>query len=179
MARRLGLPAMSPIRAGALCALVALSSGSVHLAWGSVADTFIVDKTGHEPSVMAPMLAAFQSNQDTGFTPDALIIRPLFSASRRPRARVEPVPEPPPQVVSIAPPPEEPPPVYIVGGVIVSSGIRKILLRREPREPAKWLNQGEMTGEGWTIASIRADAVVLERGGREVEMPLRVSAVSH
>jgi hypothetical protein len=178
MARRLGLSATSLIKSVALCGLVAISSGSVHLAWGSVSDTVTTEQTEQAGAGPLPMLAALQQSEEIAFAPDALVARPLFSATRRPRATVDPVVEPTPEIVSIAPPPEEPPPVYIVGGVIVSTGVRKILLRRELREPAKWLSQGEMTGEGWTIASIRSDGVVLKRGEREVAMPFRASVVS-
>jgi hypothetical protein len=176
MARRLILSAASLVKAGAVCALVALSTGSVHLAWGSVAHPLPAVSLDPKPSETSGMLVALQAGGETNFAPNALLARPLFSPSRRQPVQAEPIVETPAEVVSVAPAPEEPPPSYIVGGLVVSAEVRKILLRREQREAAKWLSQGDMTGEGWTIVSIKPDGVVLERGGREFAVPLRVNA---
>jgi hypothetical protein len=167
--------AMTLAKAGAVCGLVALSTGSVHFAWGSVAHPMSADAFEDKRSDASTMVAVLQAGADTTFVPDALVTRPLFSASRRQPVQPEPVVEPPVEAASVASSPEEPPPSYIVGGVIVSAGVRKILLRREQREAAKWLSQGEMTGEGWTIVSIKTDGAVLERGGREFAVPLRIN----
>jgi len=174
MARKLNLSAMALAKTGMICGLVALSTGSVHLAWGSVVNPMSAGSIGAKPSEASAMLAILQAGTETTFVPDALVARPLFSASRRQPVQPEPVVEPPPNPISSAPPPEEPPPSYIVGGLIVSDGVRKILLKREQREAAKWLSQGEMTGEGWTIVSIKTDGAILERGGREFAVPLRM-----
>ncbi|GEO17699.1 hypothetical protein MAE02_53950 [Microvirga aerophila] len=124
------------------------------------------------------MLIAFQADAETTFVPDALVARPLFSPSRRQAAQIEPMVEPPVEVASVASPPEEPPPSYIVGGLIVSAEVRKILLRREQREAAKWLSQGDVTGEGWTVVSIKTDGAILEREGREFVVPFRVNTAA-
>lgn len=161
------------LRAGALFGLAMASAGSVHLAWSKVADPIVV---GHgslpEQTSVTMVLAALQPVGGPGFAPDALIARPLFSSSRRPKAPAEPVPEP--VEAMPAAPPEVPPPAYIIDGVIISDNIRKILLRRERREPGQWVSEGEKTREGWTVVSINANATVLKQGVREYSQPLRV-----
>jgi hypothetical protein len=161
------------LRASVLCILAGMSVGSVHFAWGKITDPVAV-KPGGSPRQSDPttFLAALQPSGEESFTPDALIAKPLFAPSRRAAVESEPASEP---VETLpAAPPEVPPPSYIIDGVIVSADVRKILLRRAPREAGQWVSQGEKTREGWTIVSIRAEAAVLQQGGREYALPLRL-----
>ena len=175
MARKLISTATSLTRAGAVCCLAALSIGSMHFAWGSVAHSLPAASLEPKPSETSTVLVTLQADAETTFVPDALIVRPLFSPGRRQAAQIEPIMEPPAEVASVASPPEELPPSYIVGGLIVSAEVRKILLRREQREAVKWLSQGDMTGDGWTVVSIETDGAILKRGGREFAVPFRAN----
>jgi hypothetical protein len=175
MARKLMFSAASLARAGAVSGLAALSIGSMHFTWGSVAHSLPATSLEPKPSETSTVLVALQAGSETAFVPDALIVRPLFSPSRRQAPQIEPMVEPPAEVASVASPPEAPPPSYIVGGLIVSAEVRKILLRREQREAVKWLSQGDMTGDGWTVVSIKTDGAILVRGGREFVVPFRVN----
>jgi hypothetical protein len=175
MARNLMLSAASLTKAGLVCGLAALSTGSMHFAWGSVAHSLPAASLAQRPSETSTALVALQADAETTFVPDALIVRPLFSPGRRQAAQIEPIMEPPAEVASVASPPEELRPSYIVGGLIVSAEVRKILLRREQREAVKWLSQGDMTGDGWTVVSIKTDGAILKRGGREFVVPFRAN----
>jgi hypothetical protein len=158
----------------ALCATVALAAGSVHVAWGGVGAPPPAAQpspaAGLEVSVILPALHA---ERTPAFTPESLIARPVFSATRRPREEIAPALEAEAPEPAAAPAPPAPP-SYLVDGVMVFAETRKILLRRQPREPGQWLSQGDTTQEGWTILSIRADEIVLEQGGRSVAMSPRM-----
>jgi hypothetical protein len=124
------------------------------------------------PFEVSLILPGLHADRAPAFAPEALVARPVFSATRRPRGEIEPVPEP--EAPEPAAPPHPPaPPSYLVDGVMVFAETRKILLRRQPREPGQWLSQGDTTQEGWTILSIRADEIVLEQGGQSVAMSPR------
>jgi hypothetical protein len=75
--------------------------------------------------------------------------------------------EPPPA------PPQVPPPSYIVGGIVITPTARKTLLRTQPREPGRWVGQGEMTAEGWTVSSVEREAVLLDRDGTSFTLLLQ------
>jgi len=179
MARDLAAARLSWRGAVALGVLVSLAAASVHVAWGGVAAP-VSARWSEVPSgsEVAAILPALYAQKTVAFSPDALVTRPLFSPDRKSRIKVEPVPEP--QTFEPPAPPLPPaPPSYLVDGIMVSGEIRKTLLRRRPREPGQWLNQGDTTQEGWTIASIKADGIVLEQGGRAVAMSLRAARRIH
>ena len=157
----------------ALCVLVSLAAGSIHVAWGAMMSPLPVARSGPlGPSEVAAILPALHAEAAPAFTPEALIGRPLFAPNRRPREEIEPLPEP--EVAeSAAPPPPPAPPPYLVDGVMVFAETRKILLRNQPREQGQWLSQGDTTQDGWTIVSIRADEIVLQQGERSVAMAPR------
>jgi hypothetical protein len=157
----------------ALCTLVGLAAGSIHVAWGGVRSPPPVARTApigaHEVS---SILQALHAKGGAAFTPEALIARPLFAPNRKPYEEIEPTPEPE-LAEQPAPPPPPAPPSYLVDGVMVFAQTRKILLRHQPREPGQWLSQGDTTGEGWTIVSIEPNEVVLKQDGRSVTLSPR------
>jgi hypothetical protein len=63
-------------------------------------------------------------------------------------------------------------PSYVMGGVVISSGLRKALLRSEPRQVGRWVSEGETTQNGWVITTIKPDGVILARGARKHAIPL-------
>jgi hypothetical protein len=176
MVRKLNLPRASRLHWTALCTLAVLALGAGYFAWSTVTDPLVI-ASSRQINRTAPVsiLAALQPSGPAALAPDTLATRPLFSPSRR--RHVEPPPEPEPaRVEEPAPVSTVPPPTYIIGGVIVAPDVRKTLLRREPREPGRWLSQGEITQDGWTIVSVRADGIVLGQGGQEIAMPLRLKS---
>jgi hypothetical protein len=176
MVRKLNLPRASMLHWAVLGILAVPALGAVAFAWSTVTDPIAIASSRQiNRTAPASILAALQPNGSAAFAPETLASRPLFSPSRR--QHVEPPPEPEPaRVEEPAPVLTVPPPAYIIGGVMVAPDVRKTLLRREPREPGRWLSQGEITPDGWTVVSVRADGVVLGQGGQEVAMPLRLKS---
>jgi hypothetical protein len=155
-----------------LCVAAALSATSVHLAWATVFSP-IPAGVARKP---APALdfAAFQAAETPAFEVDALLARPVFSPTRSAQ-RAAPPPEPV-DVVAEEPPPAPPqvqPPSYIVGGIVITPTARRTLLRTQPREPGRWVGQGEMTAEGWTVSSVEREAVLLDRDGSSFTLLLQ------
>jgi hypothetical protein len=96
--------------------------------------------------------------------------RPLFSASRRPRApAVAAAPAPPPPT-EVKPPPPETPPYSLVGTIIGENGRIAILLD-ENSKTATGVREGE-SASGWTLRSVEPRSVVLDGSGRTVTLDL-------
>jgi hypothetical protein len=159
-----------------LVGLAGSAAWSVEFARASLLDPLDLaheaGRGGREPGLQ---LAALAGSDSPAYEPGLLVTKPLFSPSRTPPA--PPVAAPPPEPEP--PPPvrveERPPPRYIVGGVIVSPALRKTLLRKQKREPGQWLSQGEKTREGWTVATISPDEVILTRGERRHTIPVHTT----
>jgi hypothetical protein len=152
-----------------LTALTAVAVLSINFAW-----TSLMGQIDPEPNIGKSFRPIFNSSElraahKSTFQPKELTAKPLFSPSRRPPVPVIAASEPPP---AIAVAPEEPPPAYILAGLVVTSGMRKALLRRKNREAGVWLYQGDKTKEGWTVASIRSNHVTLVRGVRQIAVDL-------
>ncbi len=112
--------------------------------------------------------------------------RPLFLSSRRPF-----VPPPPPvspnnvteQVVA-APAPPEPPPVpavdpstILLKGIMVDGGYREALIVTAADPTPKWHSTGSRI-DGWEVAAINDNEIVLLNGSEEVHLKQYVDKVS-
>ena len=162
------------LRIGVLCSAIALSAALVQFAWAAafhpIPEHAPVRKAA--PSLTA---AALQLPEGRPFEPDALLNRPVFSPTRTRSLPIvtPPAPDQSVQAETPPPPPAIVPPTYLVGGVIVARGKHRALLRTEKREKGRWFAQGETTAEGWRLASVEPNAMVLERGGHSFTLPLQ------
>jgi hypothetical protein len=152
-----------------LTALTAVAVLSINFAW-----TSLMGQIDPEPNIgptFRPMfnISELRAAHNSTFQPKELTAKPLFSPSRTPPLPVIAASAPPP---AIAVAPEEPPPAYILAGLVVTSGMRKALLRRNNREAGVWLYQGDKTKEGWTVGAIRSNHVTLVRGVRQIAVDL-------
>ncbi len=166
MARDLRTNRTALLQIGALCSVIAFSAALIQFAWAAA---FQPIHTTASARKMAPgiTVAALQLVSETPFEPDALLSRPLFSPTRA-RPNPPPAPSEPEQSVSVEPPPapELEPPTYLVSGIVVGPAVHRTLLRTQTHEKGRWFEKGETTAEGWRIASVERQAVVLERSGR-------------
>jgi hypothetical protein len=97
--------------------------------------------------------------------------RPLFSASRRPRApAVAAAPAPPPPPTEVKPPPPATPPYSLVGTIIGENGRIAILLD-ENSKTATGVREGE-SASGWTLRTVEPRSVVLDGSGHTVTLDL-------
>src|SRR5262249_53546663 len=88
----------------------------------------------------------------------AILDRPLFDPSRRP-----PVIPAPPEVAEDEPEVEQPPELEgRLAGVVLRPGVREALFTRAGDVPLA-VNEGDEI-DGWTVASIQLDHVVLRSG---------------
>ena len=169
MGKRLSFNRRDYFTAAGVIGLAVLLVTTLNFAWSSIVDP--VDqgpKADDRKTALIVDLASLDARRPT-FQSEMLINRPLFSPSRRPPANVAP------ELASAepaAPIDTEPAPAYLIGGVIVSPGLHKTLLRKQPRETGRWLKLGETTDEGWTVALINSDGVTFARGGRKVTLSL-------
>jgi len=88
------------------------------------------------------------------------ILRPLFSASRRPMPDAAPKAAPPAPTRLAG---------YRVTGIVRSSAKRMILLMEERTGKVVELREGD-TVDGWTLISIGAESVRMTRDGREFDL---------
>jgi hypothetical protein len=176
MARHLILARL--LKAAGVAAAAALAGLSVHFAYACLVDPLMsggfAAPASSEPPIALDVLTA---KPDAAFQATVLASKPLFMPSRAPPAAI--APPPPPAVVSRPEPPPPPPPAYLVSGIVISAGIRRVLLRTDPAS-GQWLSQGEVTKEGWTVAVVEPDTVILRHGKRELALspPGRSSARS-
>lgn len=97
--------------------------------------------------------------------------RPLFSASRRPPAVVKAsLPPRPAPVAPATPDPPEAPPIALVG-TIVSGTIGIALVKNPATQAMSRVRVGEET-DGWTIRSVGARSIVVEKGARSATLDL-------
>jgi hypothetical protein len=96
----------------------------------------------------------------------SIMAHPLFFKSRAPY--VPPPPAPPP--VAAAPPVATDPGV-IVAGVMLTNGLSKAYLSNKAGQDGAWTSQDEVF-RGWRVKSIDEAGVVLEQGGRSVDLQL-------
>lgn len=150
-----------------LAGSLALAGAGGHLAWAGITAPLAPEPRPHHST---PGEDAVQGEPDEPnvVRPDQLIARPLFSETRSPPVLAA-APEPAPVIASS--PPEEGLPAYRLAGVVLSASVRKTLLRSAGRS-GQWMSQGERTSDGWSIATIGEDAVVLVRGDRAVTLSM-------
>jgi hypothetical protein len=101
--------------------------------------------------------------------PNALLTKPLFVAGRMP-IKIEAPPQP--LIVSPVVAETVTPPSYRVGGVMIALHSRKVLLRTPELTGGQWLSEGEVTAQGWTVASIETNRVALARGAQRISLDL-------
>ena len=174
MARHLTLARL--LKAASVAAAAALTALSMHFAYARIVDPLLSGGFAKPPSPEPPLaLDVLTTEPDAPFRATALASKPLFMPGRAPPAA--PAPPPPPTVVSRPEPPPPPPPAYVVSGIVISAGIRRVLLRTDPAS-GQWLSQGQVTKEGWTVAVVEPDTVILRHGKRELALspPGRSSA---
>lgn len=170
MVKRLSFDRRDYFTAAGVTGLAALLVTTLNFAWSSIVDP--IDSGPKADNIKtAPSLdlASLDDARKPAFQAEMLIKRPLFSPSRRPPVNVAS------ESASIEPPAQadtESAPTYLIGGVIVSPGLHKTLLRKQHREAGRWLNLGETTDEGWTVALINSDGVTFARGDRKVTLSL-------
>lgn len=131
-----------------------------HLAWERPAPEGEGATQGGNPLWRVP-LSALAETRD----------RPLFSASRRPPPTVQAIaPPPPPPAAPAAPEPPEAPPIALVGTIVnVTTGIA--LVKNPATEAISRVRVGEET-DGWTVRSVAARSIVVEKGARSVTLNL-------
>jgi hypothetical protein len=157
-------PVLWIVGAAAFCAV------SVGFALSGATGAIHVDVGGLSTPTSGTSPLSVLAAPDAPYIASALLARPVFSPSRsRPIESSGEIAAPPPP-----PPPgrQEPlaAPSYVVGGVIVAPGIRKTLLRQDGGEAGAWLRHGESTPDGWTVAFIAPDRVVVERLGQHFDL---------
>jgi len=91
-----------------------------------------------------------------------IVERPLFFPSRQPAE-----PEP---VAAAAEPPAEPPDMALIGTIVTTSG-RRAIVQSPPGGAAQVLSEGQEI-DGWTIAAIETERVLLRRGDEEQAIAL-------
>lgn len=92
-----------------------------------------------------------------------IVERPVFISARRPE---EDEPAAPP-----APPPDLDRPLNLIGVVLVSHAAAALLRPEEPNAKVLRVPQGGMV-DGWRVEAVRADKVVLRKGGEVRELAL-------
>lgn len=97
---------------------------------------------------------------------DEIAARPLFSADRRP---YEPPPEPVQEVVPTAIPSV---PLELAGIFVSEADKAALVLVSDNGNPPAWLREGQSI-EGWRVATIEQDRVLLRQGEQERELRLR------
>jgi hypothetical protein len=126
--------------------------------------------SSHRPAAPSFRLASLHHHDELAIAASELATRPLFSPLRqKPVPRVVAAPPPPPPVQRPAPPP---PPDYAIGGLVIAASVRKVLLRAPGRAGGKWLKEGEVTAEGWSVNKIESGNVVLAQGDRTIRFAL-------
>ena len=170
MVKRLSFNRRDYFTAAGVIGLAAFLVTALNFAWGSIVDPIDPGPMADNSKTASTVdLASLDYARKPAFQSDMLINRPLFSPSRRPPVTVMS------EAVSIEPAAQadtESAPTYLIGGVIVSPGLHKTLLRKQHREAGRWLNLGETTDDGWTVALINSDGVTLARGDRKVTLSL-------
>lgn len=99
--------------------------------------------------------------------------RPLFTVNRQP---YEPPPEPREQTPR--PAPRVAPPTFELSAVITTPSAQIALLRSD-RSPSPVKLETGQDIDGWTVAEIRSDGVVLRNGARALTVKLREDDSSH
>ncbi|MCE8510914.1 hypothetical protein KBY28_20890 [Ruegeria pomeroyi] len=117
----------------------------------------------------APRFAAFPTSD--GVQGDEIVLRPLFSETRRSKIElpapspVEDVPQELPLVGTQADSISSPPHVEILGLMRLSKRSRALI--KVDNDPERWVSEEESV-EGWKIATIGNNFVVLVKDGQEV-----------
>ncbi len=97
--------------------------------------------------------------------------RPLFSVSRRPPEVVKvSLPPPPPTAAPAAAAAPEAPPIALVG-TIVNGTVGIALVKTSATQAVSRVRVGEETA-GWTLRSVAARSIVVEKAGRSVTLDL-------
>jgi hypothetical protein len=105
------------------------------------------------------------------------VARPLFSQSRRPffapePEKLEPAAEAIPEGPAAAP--SEPSRLTLVGLMAAAGERQQALIRAEGKAYGAWIGIGSEI-EGWRLARIEADRVVIEKDGEEEELAIRAT----
>lgn len=117
----------------------------------------------------APRFAAFPTSD--GAQGDEIVLRPLFSETRRSKIElpspspVEDVRQEPPIAKTQADSASSPPHVEILGLMRLSKSSRALI--KVENDPERWVSEEESV-EGWKIATIGNNFVVLVKEGQEV-----------
>jgi hypothetical protein len=147
-------------------AIVAAVAFPVTFAGSSVFGTFTVnlDRRENFADITLRKALADDVKQPASLNPEALLAKPLFVSTRQPFKFEIPVPG------VAAPGPIELPqlPHYRVGGVMISPQSSKVLLRVPNVDGGRWLSEGDLTPEGWSVASIKGNQVLLARGEQTI-----------
>jgi len=101
-------------------------------------------------------------------TPEQLqeiVSRPLFNPTRRPVERTEPA------AAAARAPKVEPARLRLVGVMMTEGGAPRALIRYADEPTGRWIAEG---GEyhGWTLTKVNEGSVIVEAGGRSLELML-------
>jgi hypothetical protein len=96
--------------------------------------------------------------------PEAIVERPLFSATRRPATVAEIAEQVTGQPAQL--------PDWRLTGIVIANGTRNAMLWDTRERRSLMLAEGASEG-GWRVAEVGAQHVVIERDGARHELPLR------
>lgn len=153
-----------------ILALGVAAGGALWLAWVSAFGPII-----SEPTLQKPSSGVSLSIEEVGAPRLSAVItaRPLFSSERKqvvnpshsPRAMEVAATEPVEALVFA--------PSYVVSGVIVSTSLKKVLLRNNTGEKGLWVNEGEETAEGWRVLTISPDKITILKHSKHFSLNVR------
>lgn len=125
------------------------------------------------PSESSPEPLAVLPDLPEPFTPSALIAQPVFAVNRMPPPPSLPAAEPPVLTVvtpSQAEPSDPPPPDYILAGIMISESDRRVLLKKHKTEKGQWVSSGQITGDGWTVLTVKPEEAIIVRSHRQFKL---------
>jgi hypothetical protein len=108
------------------------------------------------------------------------LTRPLFSATRRPFQRTDPVEAPVAPVVAAAPVQAAPAETRLnlrVLGMMRGGGTQRALLQRDGEDGASWVAVGAEFA-GWRLTSLDGDGASVESGGSKAVLKLHPALVA-
>lgn len=157
--------------------LIALNVGLIGLGWyigtAAIAEPPSAPRRASPAAPPpAPQGSIAPGRPDVPGDVDPVLTRPIFYATRRPFVP-PPVAVPPPAAAL----PVAPEPSPTLGGIVLSAGKSKALIRLNPQDDARWIEEGQAAGS-WKLVKVEAGRILLGRAGQSLALSLYPAAAT-
>ena len=160
---------LNPLKLGGLLVLSVLNAAFLADVVLQANTNFVLSADGTDGVVRLPDDPKEAGTRKPIEAYDEILAHPVFFKSREPFI---PPPDPSPEPADTHETAVLADPNLAVGGVVIKDGLTKaFLFSRDESVAGTWVSQGE-TVQGWQVKSITKSGVVLEQGGRSIDLQL-------